>query len=164
MKKIISVFVLLTISIIGLQSCSSNGPKSTAEKFLTSFSHLEFEAAKSVSTEETKKILDMYAQFTTIMADSVKAEAKKINIKIVDEKIEGEKAVVTYTTSEDDHKTQRTLDLVKKEDKWLVSWNKGDMEGGEDVEMIEPELEEEAAQSNEPIDTVVAPPADVITE
>ena len=121
---------------------------------------MDYEAAKSVSTDETKKSLDLYAQFSTMMPDSIKNEAKKIKVVIKDEKIEGDKATVTYTTSEDGNKQERKLDLVKKENKWLVAWNKEDMMGGgNDQEIMEPSAEETMS-----MDTTVAPPADAIPD
>jgi hypothetical protein len=158
-KPILSLFTLL-LCIMGLVACNSNSPKTSAEKFLNGFTHLDYEAAKSVSTEETKKSLDLYAQFSTMMPDSIKTEAKKIKVVIKDEKIEGDKATVTYTTSEDGNKQERKLDLIKKDNKWLVAWNKEDMMGGgNDQEIVEPNVEE-----NMSMDTTVAPPADAIPD
>src|SRR5690606_19108182 len=106
--------------------------KAAADKFLTSLAHMDYEAAKTVSTEDTKKMLDLMAQFSSMMPDSVKTEAKKIKITVKDEKIEGDNATVTYTSSEDENKTEHKLNLTKKEGQWLVVWNKDEGMGGGD--------------------------------
>jgi GH25 family lysozyme M1 (1,4-beta-N-acetylmuramidase) len=52
---------------------------------------------------------------------------KKIKVSIKDVKEEGDKAVVTYTSS--DNPTEQKLNLVKENDKWLVQFTKTDLVG-----------------------------------
>lgn len=156
MKKLILSFVALLAVAVSFTACNSNSPKATADKFLTSLSHMDYEAAKSVSTEETKKMIELISSFSSMMPDSVKAEAKKIKITIKDEKIEGDNATVTYTSSEDENKTEKKLNLTKKDGKWLVVWNKDEGMGAGEEPATEPTTEEA------PMDTTVAPPADAI--
>lgn len=157
MKRLILSFVALLAVAITFTACNSNSPKATADKFLTSLSHMDYEGAKSVSTEETKKMIELISSFSSMMPDSVKAEAKKIKITIKDEKIEGDNATVTYTSSEDENKTEKKLNLTKKDGKWLVVWNKDEgMGAGGEEHTTEPAPEEEA------MDTTMAPPADAM--
>ncbi len=155
-KLVLSIIALLAVAIT-FTACNSNSPKAAADKFLTSLAHMDYEAAKTVSTEDTKKMLDLMAQFSSMMPDSVKTEAKKIKITIKDEKIEGDNATVTYTSSEDENKNEHKLNLTKKDGQWLVVWNKDEAMGGgdedpaTDVMLEDPEM---------PMDTTVAPPAD----
>lgn len=137
-----------TISFVG---CKSDSPKSTATKFLNDLYHMDYEGAKSVATDETKSMLDMLSQFSTMMPDSVKASAKKITVTIKDEKkLTDSTAEVTYTTSE--NKTEQKLNLVqrtikeggKEEKKWLAQWSKMDNSG----------------QTNEPTEPVTEPTND----
>lgn len=121
MKKILSFVALIAVFAV---SCSSNSPKAAAEKFLNSFFHMEYKEAKEVSTEETKKVLDMIEQFSTMMPDSSKQSAKKIKIEIKDVKEEGDKATVTYTTSESTQ--EQKLTMVKQNGKWLANYSKQD--------------------------------------
>jgi hypothetical protein len=167
MKKLALVVATLLVGAIIFVSCKNNSPKTAAEKFLNGLTHMDYEAAKSVSTADTKKTLDLLASFSSMIPDSVKAEAKKVKIVIKDEKIEGDKATVTYTTSEDDHKMERKLYLVKggegeKENKgkWLVSYSKDDsMNGSENSDVVEPAPTETDATT----DTAVAPSANEMT-
>src|SRR5690606_9619758 len=116
-KLVLSIIALLAVAIT-FTACNSNSPKAAADKFLTSLAHMDYEAAKTVSTEDTKKMLDLMAQFSSMMPDSVKTEAKKIKITIKDEKIEGDNATVTYTSSEDENKNEHKLNLTKKDGQW----------------------------------------------
>jgi hypothetical protein len=118
---------------------------------MTGLLHYDYDAAKSVSTEETKKMIDLMAQFSAMMPDSMKQAAKKVKVNIKDSKEEGDKAVVTYTTSDDP--AEKKLNLVKQEGKWLVQYSKMDEGNG----AAEPEV---PAEETVPADTTTAPPAD----
>ncbi len=124
MKKLLFSFSAAVILALTMVSCNSNSPKSTAEKFLNSFYHMEYKQAKEVSTEDTKKMLDMIEQFSAMMPDSNKQSAKKIKIELGEVKETGDSAVVMYTTSE--NKQPQKINLVKQNGKWLVQWSKQD--------------------------------------
>lgn len=151
MKKILFPFVLLLTITIGLVSCDSNSSKATAEKFLNNFYHMDYKEAKTVSTEDTKKALDMIEQFSTFIPDSQKVAAKKIKVEIKKVEENGNKATVYYVTS--DNKSDQKIDLVKENDKWLVKFSKQNTMGA-DANMNEPSEETPSA------DTPTAPPAD----
>ncbi|HRO41901.1 MAG TPA: DUF4878 domain-containing protein [Flavipsychrobacter sp.] len=131
MKKLLLSLTAVLAFSIGMTSCNSDSPKASADKFLTGLMHYDYEAAKSVSTEETKKMIDLMAQFSAMMPDSIKQAAKKTKVDIKDTKEEGEKATVTYTTSDDPQ--EKKLNLVKENGKWLVQYSKMDSMGGEDM-------------------------------
>ncbi len=151
MKKILS-FVAAAVLVITIASCGSNSPKASAEKFLNSFYHMEYKEAKEVSTEETKKVLDMIEQFSTMMPDSSKQSAKKIKIEIKDVKEEGDNATVTYTTSENTQ--EQKLTMKKENGKWLANYSKQDGGMGTEGEATEPVTDEPV------VDSAAAPAAD----
>lgn len=123
MKRGLYTLVALMLLATGLVSCNSNTPKKKAEKFLNSFYHMDYKAAKEVSTDDTKKVLDMIEQFATMVPDSSKQNAKKIKIDVKDVKeVNDTTANVTYATSE--NKQDQQLTLVKKNGEWLVNWSK----------------------------------------
>jgi hypothetical protein len=83
-----------------------------------------------------KEMIDLMAQFSAMMPDSVKQAAKKVKIKIKDVKEEGDKATVTYSTSDDP--AEKKLNMVKQEGKWLVKYSKmDDTEPAADTEPVE---------------------------
>jgi hypothetical protein len=155
MKKLLFFLSVTVLLAAGLTGCNSNSPKATADKFLNNFYHMDYKEAKTVATDDTKKVLDMIEQFATMIPDSQKQNAKKIKIDIKDVKEEGDKATVVYTTSES--KQDQKLDLVKQNGKWLVKWSKQNDAEGEapaDGQTEEPALSDTAA----PPDGTTAPP------
>ena len=154
MKKALLSLTAVLVLAIGMTSCNSDSPKASADKFLTGLMHYDYEAAKSVSTEETKKMIDLMAQFSAMMPDSVKQAAKKVKVNIKDATEEGDKATVTYTTSDDPQ--EKKLNLVKENGKWLVQYSKMDeMEEGAMDDTTAPPADETGTA-----DTTTAPPAD----
>lgn len=162
MKKILLSFAAMLMLAVSISSCSSNSPKASADKFLTSFYHMDFETAKTMSTDDTKKMLDMMAQFSSMVPDSAKETAKKIKVNIKDVKEEGDNATVTYTASDPASGTDGTeqkLKMVKQSGKWLAQWSKQDGMGGEGAGQQAPV---EEPMNTMPADTTMqqAAPAD----
>lgn len=121
MKKI-AFALILSSALLG---CQKNGPERSAEIFLNGLYHMDFDAAESVATSDTKGVLKMVSQLSSQMvSDSAKAYQKKIKIHIQDSKTNGDHATVTYTTTESDAKQK--LNLVKQGDEWLVESSKLD--------------------------------------
>lgn len=125
----ISFRPLLLVAFLSfmLVSCSKNTPKEVAKTWLTGFNHMDFEDAIKLSTQDTKNLLSSLEELTKGVSDSGKSEVKKIKVSIKDVKEEGDKAVVTYTSS--DNPTEQKLNLVKENDKWLVQFTKSDLVG-----------------------------------
>ena len=120
MKKI-SLFVT-TICLI-LASCGGgDSPKAVAENFLKALNKMDYETAKKYGSEDTGKLLDMMSGFAKMMPDSAKKER---SFEMKDEKIEGDKATVTYTESGEEG--LQSLNLVKVDGKWKVAMSKDSM-------------------------------------
>lgn len=155
MKKVLLSVAAMFVMALTIISCNNNSPKASADTFLNSLYHMDYAKAKTVSTEDTKKLLDMMEQFSSVLPDSSKESAKKIKVDIKDIKEEGDKATVTYATSENPN--DQKLDMVKENGKWLVKWSKQDgANGGEmgDMPADEPVLSDTsgvpAAESTTP--------------
>jgi Domain of unknown function (DUF4878) len=124
MKNLILIATFITTII--LTSCgggNSADPKEIARNFLVAMNKADYETAKKFGTDDTKKLLEMTSTFTAMLPDSVKkmSAAKKVEI-IGEAKIDGEKAVVSY--KESDSPEAKSLNLVKKDGKWLVQQSK----------------------------------------
>jgi Domain of unknown function (DUF4878) len=130
-KNFLSVLSVFALAII-LVSCTPNSPKAVAEKWLTSFAHMDYDGAKKLSTEETKKQLDMLQQFSSFATDSQKKELQKVTVTIKDVKENGDNATVTYVTSA--APKEQPLPLKKVNGKWLVAWSKTDMMNGAGID------------------------------
>jgi len=134
----------LVAAVILFTACGGAGesPKAVATKFITALEDKKFEDASSVATDETKQAVKMIESFASMMP----ADAKKKEFEFGEEKIDGDKATVSYKEKGTDK--DQTVTLVKKDGKWLVSMSKEDMTGG-------PETEEAPAEA--PVDTTAAP-------
>lgn len=129
MKKLVYLSLALVLIAVTMQSCSKNTPKDVAYTWLTGFNHMDFENAKKVSTPDTKVLLATLEQMTDKVSDSNKKDLKKVVITIKDVKVTGDKAVATYTASDNPGKEQ-TLNLVNQNGNWLVLFTKVDLYGG----------------------------------
>ncbi len=153
MRSSLRLFLLLVAVSVMLTSCSKNTPKEVANIWLTGFNHMEFEQSIKVSTNETKNLLESLQQLTEGVSDSGKMEIKKIKVNIKDAKEDGDKAVVTYTSS--DNPAEQTLNLVKQDGKWLVMFTKTDLVGtvAKDEENIEQQPTNDSVTITTPTET-----------
>ncbi|MBS1773573.1 MAG: DUF4878 domain-containing protein [Bacteroidetes bacterium] len=141
MKKLFVITLSAMFAITTLQGCRSNTPKAVAESFLNDFVHMNYDNAESIATPATKDLLHTVKQLASTKPDSVWQNAKKINVTIVDVKEDGDKAVVTFTTSAE--KGEKKLNLIKQDDKWVVNLTKNDS--------LVSEYEKEDAEETEPV-------------
>ena len=93
--------------------------ENSACNFLNSIKDLDYAQAKVYGTDNTAKMLEMMASFTSMMPDSVKDEAKKISFNISNIEVQGNKAKITFTGSDAPDKPE-IIKLIKKNDIWLV--------------------------------------------
>lgn len=138
----------LVAAVILFTSCGGEAtPKSVAEKFVVAIEDKKFEEAEKLATPESKQVIDMLKGFSSMMPDSAKT---KKEFEFGEEKVEGDKATVSYKVKGSDK--NQTVNLVKKDGKWLVAMSKADMGGGS---------QDAAATTEEPaatsVDTAAAP-------
>lgn len=116
-------YLLISALAITIYSCGGgDSPKSVAENFLKAMNKMDFETAKKYGSEDTGKLLDMMSSFSKLMPDSAKKE-KSFEMK--EEKINGDKATVTYLYSDEDG--EQTVNLIKVDGKWKVAMGKDSM-------------------------------------
>lgn len=125
------LLALVAIAVLSITGCKKDNPKAVAEKYLNALYHMDYDGAKTVATDETKSMLEMLSQFSSMMPDSSREAAKKVVITITkEEMLSDTTARITYTTSE--VKQEQTIKLVKRsekengEKKWLVLHDKSD--------------------------------------
>lgn len=135
MKKSFVSYFLAFIALAAFVSCSKTAPKDVAREWLTAFYHLDYDAAKQYSTEDTKNMLNVLEGFTNALPDSTKQRAKSATINIKSLKEDANTATVTFTTSEEPNKEQPPLKMVKQDNKWLVQFTKADFTGGDNADM-----------------------------
>ncbi len=125
MTKLLRSITILLLAAMALTSCNKNTPKEVAGAWLNCFWKLDYDGAKKYSTEETKNLLMQVEQLANAVSDSDRKQMKKLVIDIKDVKEEADKAVVTYTLSENPSKEQY-LNLVKNKGQWQVMFTKSD--------------------------------------
>jgi hypothetical protein len=139
MKKTILNLVIISFSFL-LFSCGSNTPASSAESFFKYMYSGDFESAKKYATTNTKSMLTMMESFGG--KDQLEDQMKGIdfNYKVIKTKIDGDKAICTMEVSKDGKTETMPVNLVNKNGKWLVDFNKEDTnkENGMDKEGMKP--------------------------
>ncbi len=98
-----------------------NSPERIAYKWLTGFYHMDYYEASRNATKETGILMDQFADLTDMISDSSRQEMMGLIVGISDCVVSGDKAVVTYTLSDNRRRVQK-LYLVKREGRWLVEF------------------------------------------
>lgn len=139
----------LIAAVILFTACggSAESPKAVATKFITALEDKKFEEAGNYATDETKAAIKMIESFASMMP----ADAKKKEYEFGEEKIDGDKATVSYKEKGSDK--DQSVSLVKKDGKWLVSMTKEDMTGGPKSEETAPV---DSSATAAPVDSAAA--------
>jgi hypothetical protein len=132
----------LAVAALFVACGGGSSPKDVAEKFLTHIDKMEFKEAKQYSTKATGELLDAIGGMAAMMP---KQDPKGFVIK--EEKIDGDKATVTYRSNGKD--SDETLNLVKESGKWLVVMSKEDMNKEGDAGAMDMDLEGDMDQGAE---------------
>jgi hypothetical protein len=102
-----------------------NKPQSIAYKWLTGFYSMDYDEAKRYATDDTKALLKEFSSISDMISDSTRQQMAGVIIGIRGCQENGDRAIVTYTLSDNKGKEQM-LFLVKAEDKWRVQFSKND--------------------------------------
>ncbi len=108
-----------------------NQPRNIAYKWLTGFYRMDYDEARKYATEDTKELLSQFSTITDMISDSSKRRMNSLIIGIKDCKESGNRAIVTYTLSDNKNKEQM-LFLVKTGERWLVQFSKNQEEQPEE--------------------------------
>jgi len=136
MRALIIISVILVAGVCFSACERALTPERVAEDFLNYLEKGEFDKAKKLGTENTHTLLETLKAFEDLgnqFGEAEEVEPRKIYDVECD--VDGEKAVCIYMA--DDERGE--LDLLKKDDKWLVDMKK---ESPFDEESFEEELEE----------------------
>ena len=119
---LVSCFFMLT-------ACGGGGPEGATINFLEAMYSGDFEEAKKYATTDTKSMLTMLESFGAKDQFADKMGEADIDFKVVETKIDGDKAVCTVkmTSSQEDSDQDMPMNLVKEDGKWLVSMDKESM-------------------------------------
>ena len=141
-------FLLCFLFLINF-GCSNDQPKDVAQKFLSASARMDYKEAKKYATPATAKLLEMLSAASDLTPDSVK-KRMEASFEIVKEyKRNDTLAIVLYHLKNSD--TDQTLNVVKRDGKWLVNVSKEEFNSGE--------LEHTAEEEEMETDTMNIPPS-----
>ena len=150
MNKSLRYFSIILFSAVVLVSCTKNTPKDVANEWLNDFFHLDYDAAKKLSTEDTKKLLSQVEQLASMVPDSTRRAYKNITITIKSVKVNGDNATVSYIGS-DNPALEQPLNLIKMDGKWKVIYTKEDQPAESSADIL---------SATPPTDSAAVAPAD----
>lgn len=123
--KILTKCLLMVIVLFISASCNEeNGPEQVAEKFLNHLNKGEFDLAKQYCDDKSAEFLEMMAGFTE---DIKPTEDEIVTVEIIKTEYNDDKTSAKVTYRNSNEKKADILDLIKADDKWLVTINKEDM-------------------------------------
>jgi|SRR5690606_13910218 len=158
------LLVALSLCMLLAYSCkNTNSPQSVTEKFLTSFSRLDFETAKSLSTKNTWEMLDIMAAFAKEVPEEHKEKiSAQLKIRITDTQKESDSTVVVSYTTTPKFLPFNKLRLLKQKDidgreRWKVDFSSLDVIGGDDLYLEEEQQPLDLEMGRGATDTVALP-------
>lgn len=137
-KNLLFAVFTAVISVIGLsdvnaaeaaRKVNADSPNNTVKKFAAAMCELKFDEAKKYCDKDMQKIVDSAAAILKAMpADTPKedlAEMKKtlkesFSFTVKGEKINGDKAVVTFSSRNNGKTEESTLSLKRINGKWII--------------------------------------------
>ena len=123
--KLFFIWVALFIS------CSSNAPKSVAEKFLTAFSQKKFDEAKKYCTPETVKLVEIAESLAKV--SSAKTDFTGKEYEVLSQDVKGATATVKF--KEKGSEEVQAITLKYSGNQWLVSIAKEDIMSKQNAEI-----------------------------
>jgi Domain of unknown function (DUF4878) len=124
MKKLFMVFVLVS-SVFLIAGCGGSGgdPKATLSAFFDAMSKKDIAAARKLSTENSKSLLDMMETGLKMSKDNTETDKyDKSKMEIGEPKIDGDKATIAVKEKGTDESVNFTL--KKESGEWKVAFDK----------------------------------------
>ena len=107
--------------VVVFASCgSSESPSDVTSKFMNALNERNYEEARKYSTKETTKLIELIESLSKLSDE--KPPVQTGSVVIVDERIEGDIAYVTFL--EPDSKEASEVKLKNEDGKWLVNITK----------------------------------------
>ncbi len=160
MKKIVPVFAFLALAVLWTSCKNSNSPQAVTEKFLVSFSKMDYTTAKNLSTQNTWAMLDILASFTKEMPEAEKnALFQNFKVKVTDSKKESDSTMIVTYVTEPKILPFNKLRLLQQKDlegniRWKVDISTLDLVGGEESYIEEEHQAEVEEVQRDAVDTV----------
>jgi ATP phosphoribosyltransferase regulatory subunit HisZ len=126
MKNLIKLLIV-TLSVVAF-SCAGDSPETVAKQFMEHFKNQDYEKAKELGTENTKKMIDFIAGMQSLSAGTEDSTANEMEGAVMKdfkcEEVATDTVSCTYKIEQDGEVSESTIDLVKQDGKWLVDMKK----------------------------------------
>ena len=141
-------YCLVAFFPVLIYGCSENNPKTVANNFLTASARMDYATAKKYATPATAQLLDMLSAAGDLTPDSIKKKMEMSFEIVKDYKRSDTLAIVLYHLKNSD--TDQTLNVVKRDGKWLVNVSKEEFNSRElDLPAEEEEMDADTSASKE---------------
>ena len=113
-------FISLLFSLL-IAACGSveQDPEEVAESYLNYLNNKEYDKAKELGTENTRKMIDKFEFFGALNGAVGSGRAIIENIKCI---VDGDKAICSFTADGE----SKEMILVRVDGKWLVDFDMGE--------------------------------------
>lgn len=101
-----------------------NMPVNVAYKWLSGFYHQDYYEANRYASSSTRVLIEQFANMSDMISDSSRMRLMGLMIGIKDCRQNGDRAIVSYTLS-DNRAKEQLLFLVRRNNKWLVEFQGG---------------------------------------
>ncbi len=142
---------------------NTNSPQSVTEKFLSSFSRMDFETAKTLSTKNTWDMLEIMSAFAKEVPDEHKEKiSEQLKIRITGTQKETDSTVIVSYTTDPKFLPFNKLRLLKQKDadgreRWKVDFSSLDIIGGDELFIEEEQHAVDIEMERGATDTVALP-------
>ena len=117
--------------IVVIFACNGrNKPNKVAKAFLTTLYSMEYDSAKTYCTPESYGYIEYLKLLDNFTNTTEEKPNKNINIDIIDTKVSGDNAECKYkiTGIQEDENKEQTINLIKKDGKWLIDLHAENMD------------------------------------
>lgn len=128
MKKIFIAILVLSI-LFALSACGNKAEK-VAQNFFKALEKQDFTTAKQYASKQSQELLTFAEGFVKSMSEAQKEEMQSMKYKILETKVDGETAIITYEQWENTDpgkKETKTMNMIKEDGEWKVKLDKGNV-------------------------------------
>lgn len=143
-----AIYISLTLfTVFVFAACggsASSSPTEVAGKFLNAMSRKDFTEAKIHATKKSGRMLDNLARTAGMFGGA--SDEDEGEVKVIREKIDGEKAIVYFEKGEGE---EEFVNMMKEDGEWKVNFSKNEVvgRGREKVAENLPDLKEDLGKA-----------------
>ena len=124
MKKLLTILLTATLLLLPISCTNTNTPEAVTEKFVTSLANADYKQAKKYITETSSDFID-WCELIADKDEEGNPKKEEFKYKHINTEIseDGQHARVTFKNEAKPEEHEDTVDLSKKDGKWLVDFD-----------------------------------------